>query len=300
MSLLARIGVARILTAVVLLVSAFAGLAHAAPTQQGNMSIKMVDYAFQPKTMTVPVGTTITWTNTGKMPHTATSDTGVFDTGNVDPGATSKSVTFSTPGTFAYFCKYHGGKGGAGMAGTIVVTASQAKPTATTAPAAPSGPTPSLAVHNQPIVNGTITVDKVVAAQSGWVAVHMFGPDGKLQLTPLAGLTQVKAGTSTNLKVKLDRSFNAGDKLMPMLHVDMGVKGKYEFPGGPDVPVQVNGQIVMMELTVQPSTAPSAPSTMPQTGMSSGQISLLVGAALLALLAGLGISRSMRRRRSAQ
>ena len=295
MSLLPRIGVARILTAVALLVSAFAGLAHAAPTQQGNMSIKMVDYAFQPKTMTVPVGTTITWTNTGKMPHTATSDTGVFDTGNVDPGATSKSVTFSTPGTFPYFCKYHGGKGGAGMAGTIVVTAAQAQPTATTAPATSSGPTPSLTVHDQPIVNGTITVDKVVAAQSGWVAVHMFGPDGKLQLTPLAGLTQIKAGTHTNVRVKLDRSFKAGDKLMPMLHVDMGVKGKYEFPGGPDVPVQVNGQIVMMELTVQANT----PMTMPATGAADEPgVGLLVGAGLLALVAGLGLHRTRRRRLS--
>jgi LPXTG-motif cell wall-anchored protein len=264
------------------------------------MSVKMVDFAFQPKTMTVPVGTTITWTNTGKMSHTATSDTGVFDTGNVAVGATSKSVTFSTAGTFPYFCKYHGAKGGAGMAGTIVVTASQAQPTATTAPAAPSGPTPSLQVHDQPITNGTITVDKVVAAQSGWVAVHMFGPDGKLLLTPLAGLIQVKAGTHTNVRVKLDRSFKAGDKLMPMLHVDMGVRGTYEFPGGPDVPVQVNGQIVMMELTVQASTAPSAPSTMPSTGMSSGQVSLIIGAALLALLTGLGISRSVRRRRAVQ
>ncbi len=134
---------------------------------------------------------------------------------------------------------------GVGMASTIVVTAAQAQPqpTATTAlaaPAAQAGSTPSVMVRDQPIVNGTITVDQVVAAQDGWVAVHMFGADGKLLLEPLAGLTAVNAGSTSTVQVKLDKAFNAGEKLMPMLHIDAGAIGTYKFPNGSDVPVTIS------------------------------------------------------------
>jgi len=183
------------------------------------------------------------------------------------------------------------------MAGTIVVTAAQAQPQTTApsapAPAAPAGPTPSVKVNDQPIVNGMITVDQVVAAQDGWLAVHMFGPDGKLLLEPLAGLTQVKAGTSSNVEVKLDKLFNTGEKLMRMLHVDAGTIGTYEFPNGPDVPVTIGDQIVMMELTVQGGAG--APATLPDTGASGDRVRLLVDLGVLALLAGLALNVALRR-----
>jgi plastocyanin len=308
MSFVRRIGITRMLTVVALVALAVPGhTVQAAPSPQGGQTVKMVDFAFQPKTLTVPVGATVTWSNAGKAPHTATSDTGVFDTGNVDAGATSKSVTFSKPGAYPYYCKYHGGPKGVGMAGMIVVTAAQAQPqpVATTAPAAPAAPAapvasaglrPSLMVHNQSIINSTITVDRVVAAQEGWVAVHMFGPDGKLLLTPLAGLTQVKAGTSSNVQIKLDKSFNVGDKLMPMLHIDAGARGKYEFPNGPDVPVTIGDQIVMMQFTVQAGAG--APATMPATGASGDRLPLLLDLGVLTLLAGLAVSVTLRRRNS--
>jgi plastocyanin len=95
----------------------------AAPTPE-SASVSLVNYAFQPTPLTIKVGTTVIWTNTTtSTAHTVTADNNSFNSGNLDPGKTF-SFTFNTPGTFAYYCQYHGGPGGVGMAGTIVVNPS--------------------------------------------------------------------------------------------------------------------------------------------------------------------------------
>ena len=96
------------------LVLAGTGIATAA-------SVNMADNEFQPASITVAAGEAITFTNVGSNPHTATSDDGVFDTGTVDAGATA-SITLDSPGTYPYFCVFHGAAGGVGMSGTITVT----------------------------------------------------------------------------------------------------------------------------------------------------------------------------------
>jgi plastocyanin len=73
--------------------------------------------AFGTNPLTVPVGTTVTWTNSDAIPHTATSDTAVWDSGVLGPGQ-SFSFTFANAGTFPYHCTIHGA---ASMSGTIVV-----------------------------------------------------------------------------------------------------------------------------------------------------------------------------------
>jgi plastocyanin len=95
--------------------------AGAGPAAAGSLSLDMTDNQFSLKTVTVPVGTTITWNNksTGRR-HSATAENGSFDTDLLDPGK-SGTATLATPGTFAYYCKLHGGPGGQGMAATIVV-----------------------------------------------------------------------------------------------------------------------------------------------------------------------------------
>ena len=87
--------------------------AHAA----GDPSDSIVDYKFEPASITVHVGDTITWTNNGQQPHTATANNGSFNTGTIKPGS-SASHTFSTAGTFAYICSIH-----PFMHGTVVVVA---------------------------------------------------------------------------------------------------------------------------------------------------------------------------------
>jgi plastocyanin len=72
--------------------------------------------AFNPAQITVPVGGAVTWTNDDTVPHTATAkDRAVLQSGTLEPGATF-SQTFSTPGTFEYFCEFH-----ANMKGEIIV-----------------------------------------------------------------------------------------------------------------------------------------------------------------------------------
>jgi plastocyanin len=79
----------------------------------------MQNIAFNPETLTVPAGTTVTWTNEDGVAHTVTWDDRSVDSGLINQGGTF-SFTFDTPGTYGYFCIPHGSPG-AGMHGTIVV-----------------------------------------------------------------------------------------------------------------------------------------------------------------------------------
>ena len=77
--------------------------------------VHIENFAFSPATLTVPVGTTITWTNDDGTLHTVTSTTKVFTSAGLDGGGTF-SYTFTSPGTYSYYCKLH-----PHMTGTIVV-----------------------------------------------------------------------------------------------------------------------------------------------------------------------------------
>ena len=69
-------------------------------------TVTIQDYSFQPSTLAIPKGTTVTWHNLGSVDHTVTSDTkGMFDS-RVSPGKVF-SFTFSTPGTYNYHCSIH-------------------------------------------------------------------------------------------------------------------------------------------------------------------------------------------------
>jgi plastocyanin len=80
-------------------------------------SVMIMDNTFSPASMTISVGTTVVWTNNGSMAHTVTSDSGLFDSGNM-PAHATYSHTFSSAGTFPYHCTYHQSLG---MVGTITV-----------------------------------------------------------------------------------------------------------------------------------------------------------------------------------
>ena len=82
-----------------------------------DQSVAIADFLFTPSTVTVTVGDTVTWTNSGAIVHTATATGGSWDTGDIAPGA-SAAITFSTAGTFAYICTPH-----PTMTGTVVVQA---------------------------------------------------------------------------------------------------------------------------------------------------------------------------------
>jgi plastocyanin len=78
--------------------------------------VEIHSMSFQPAAVQVPVGTTVTWTNSDGINHTVTSDTGAFDSGTMPDGDTF-SYTFDTVGSFPYHCAIH-----PGMRGSVVVT----------------------------------------------------------------------------------------------------------------------------------------------------------------------------------
>jgi len=87
----------------------------------GEVEVLIVDVNFRKKEVTVPVGATIMWVYNATLPHTVTSDSGLFDSGALGDGG-SFSHTFDEPGTFPYHCRFHGGPGGSAMSGVIIVT----------------------------------------------------------------------------------------------------------------------------------------------------------------------------------
>ena len=78
---------------------------------------------FNPTTLTVPAGTTVTWENGDGVAHTVTSATGSADTYDMALSSGTVTHTFTTKGTYNYYCKNHGVDGSppTGMHGTITV-----------------------------------------------------------------------------------------------------------------------------------------------------------------------------------
>ena len=72
-------------------------------------------FEITPQTITISIGDTVRWTNTGNLAHTSTSGSGgtfpgspdgIWDSRVMGPGA-SFSQTFTSVGTFPYFCSFH-------------------------------------------------------------------------------------------------------------------------------------------------------------------------------------------------
>jgi plastocyanin len=123
-------------TALVAVCMAVATGAPPSVQAQGASAVSIVDFAFQPASVTVPVGATVTWTNTGMAPHTSTSSAGGWDSGRLNSGQ-SFSFAFSRAGTFSYICTIH-----PQMMGTVVVQGAAAAPAAPPA-AAPAAAQPT-------------------------------------------------------------------------------------------------------------------------------------------------------------
>lgn len=89
------------------------------PDEAGDRVV-VQGFRFQPATLAVPVGTTVTWVNEDDIDHTATAGTpdapdDAFDVDLAEQGAQG-AHTFDEAGTYAYFCQVH-----TSMTGEIVV-----------------------------------------------------------------------------------------------------------------------------------------------------------------------------------
>ena len=104
-----------LLIALVTFAGAIAGACSSAPANTQRSAVSIVEFSFNSASTTIARGTTVEWTNTGNAAHTATSDTGIWDSGQLAKDG-KFSRQFSDAGTFAYHCNIH-----AQMKGTITV-----------------------------------------------------------------------------------------------------------------------------------------------------------------------------------
>jgi plastocyanin len=69
-------------------------------------TVKIDNFSFGPADVSVPVGTTVTWTNNDDVPHVVASDDKLFKSKALDTDD-HFSFTFNKPGTYAYYCAIH-------------------------------------------------------------------------------------------------------------------------------------------------------------------------------------------------
>lgn len=160
----------------------------------------MIEFTFDPPTLTVEAGTTVTWTYdesaTNPVPncespvfrlvpplscpgHSTTSSTAgsdgkpLWDSGLHRAEGFPFAYTFSTPGTYPYYCVVHGGDNPNNpitmMNGTIVVTAAappEAPVVAPGVPAAPASPGPAPGAGSPPTLADSGGASGIAAALS--------------------------------------------------------------------------------------------------------------------------------------
>ncbi len=80
-------------------------------------SVTIDNFTFNPGTITVKAGQTVTWTNNDDIPHTVRANDGSFKSKVLDSGE-SFSFTFAKAGEYAYFCSIH-----PHMTGKVIVKA---------------------------------------------------------------------------------------------------------------------------------------------------------------------------------
>ena len=84
---------------------AAAYLHAAAPASAEEVAVKIGNFTFGPQELKVKAGTTVTWTNEDDIPHTVVSPN-TFRSKVIDTDG-KFSFTFTTPGTYKYFCSLH-------------------------------------------------------------------------------------------------------------------------------------------------------------------------------------------------
>jgi plastocyanin len=90
--------------------------------------IEMLDNSYSPSELTVTAGMPVTFVGVGRNPHNAVAADGSWSTedtfGSLEQfEGDEATVVVEEPGTYVFFCTFHGNAEGRGMAGTLVVVA---------------------------------------------------------------------------------------------------------------------------------------------------------------------------------
>ncbi len=129
---------------------------------------------------------------------------------------------------------------------------------------------PAMRVPDQ-IVTDTVMAESVLSEGLGWLVIHADNGEGGPG--PVIGFAQVEGGTNVNVMVEVD-PMGVTPVLFPMLHVDTGAEGEYEFGtvDGADGPVFVNESVLVFPI--------NAASSIDYSGTLDGE-TLTVDAALI-------------------
>ena len=98
--------IASVVIAIVLLVAGSPVVKASDQPSTAAAVVNIDNFVFGPQTITVPVGTTVTWTNKDDIPHTSVSTDGVFKSKVLDTDE-KFSYKFEKAGTYPYYCTIH-------------------------------------------------------------------------------------------------------------------------------------------------------------------------------------------------
>ncbi|KAK3811401.1 MAG: Cupredoxin [Linnemannia elongata] len=137
-------------------------------------TVTIKNFSFQPQTVNINPGDQVTWTNGDTVPHTATANAGLFDSGPIAPGGTF-SRTFSIAATVPYHCSIHPimlGKVAASVNTTSSATATITTATGTAKTTAATTATTTATITTVPSSGNTLnTPFKAILSIGGGVAV---------------------------------------------------------------------------------------------------------------------------------
>ncbi|HKD81829.1 MAG TPA: cupredoxin family copper-binding protein [Candidatus Angelobacter sp.] len=104
-----NLGIATIVILTAMLVGRAQSSGSPAATQSkpaAETGVKIDNFTFTPTSITVPVGSTVLWTNHDDIPHTVVSEDKSFKSKALDTDD-KFSFTFTKPGTYTYYCSIH-------------------------------------------------------------------------------------------------------------------------------------------------------------------------------------------------
>ncbi|RAR62781.1 hypothetical protein BCL93_10311 [Onishia taeanensis] len=112
---------------------------------------------------------------------------------------------------------------------------------------------PGVWADDQSVSGGTVTAEKVMANENGWLVVHRTGED--MKPGPVVGYAPLKEGENMDVAAILTEDVMPGDHLMLMVHSEEGgmKTGAFEYTLGAkeDGPIKMDGNLVMKVITAE-------------------------------------------------
>lgn len=147
------------------------------PGEEGTM-LHMLDYKYAPDPLEVPAGSTVITMNFGpsdqsipreqwgEFTHSVTAVDGSFDMQNIPPDFAARTFTApATPGTYPFYCRYHG-DAATGMRGTLIVTEAAPEPTPSTPSPTPEANEKRTPVGALPLILGAAAAGALLRSRS--------------------------------------------------------------------------------------------------------------------------------------